>query len=155
MCFYLLRVNFNGAFHCHHKAGGNKTTLSPSLRLSILVRIYRLSVHCLLSCHTCARACRSLSAVPLWNVAEECSRAQQSGVYFIGCLFRSVKHATQGPCGAMCSKPSLPLSLLLSPSVNIVYIESVSFTSLCRSVIHPVRHCKQHLYMFINTAQPL
>lgn len=44
---------------------------------------------------------KSLCAVPGQNMAAECSRAQPSGVYFIGCLFRSVKHATQGPCEVM------------------------------------------------------
>lgn len=92
---------------------------------------------------------------------EHGSGAQPSGVYFIGCLFRSVKHATQGPCGAVYSNPFLsplllpPHPLSLSPSVKSVYIGSVSFTRLCRSVIHPVRHCKQHLCVFINTARPL
>lgn len=51
--------------------------------------------------------------------------------------------------------PLSPLSPSVSPSVNSVYIGSVSSTSLRGCVIHPVRHCKQHLYMFINTAQPL
>lgn len=83
---------------------------------------------------------------------EECSAVQLRGVYFIECLFHSVKHATQGRYGAMHSAP-----LLFSPSasVNSVCAESVSFASLCRCVIHPVRHGKQHLCMFINTAQPL
>ena len=75
----------------------------------------------LLSSHTCEHTrlhaymelwCRPgpFCAVSVQNMAAECSAAQLKGVYFIECLFRSVKHATQGPCGAMHSNSFLPHS---------------------------------------------
>lgn len=70
-----------------------------------------------------ADAHRSLCAVPGWDIAAESSRAQPTSVYFIGCLFHSVKHATQGPCGAMYYPPPLLLFLSLSQCKQCVYRE--------------------------------
>lgn len=98
---------------------------------------------------------RSLCAVSVQNMAAVCSGAQLRGCLFYWMFISLCKTCHSGTSWSDVLKP-LSLSFFpLSSSVNSEYTGSISYTRLCGHVIHPVRHCKQHLCMFINAAQPL